>query len=212
VAKAEPDDDGNDLDPPEPPEIRRSATVLRMVVAVLGLIGIGIVGAIGGFERAGVSHELPAVEQHEAVDAGDWEFTVDDAVAGLELRDVQPSDRGNYLIEVDVTMKNVADRTRAVFDRVTINDVDGLVDAKPHRYIMIRDNGLAAYLQPDLPERVAFIWEVKAGSPVPKDLTVTLRGQYTKVVSWAAIVNSTITYDDPAATVHATVTNRTGIR
>jgi hypothetical protein len=89
--------------------------------------------------------------------------------------------------------------------------MDGLVDVEPHRHIMIRDNELAAYLQPDLPERVAFIWEVKAGTPVPKELTITLHSAYSKVSSFT-IINATIPYDDPAAKVNVTVTNRTGTR
>lgn len=219
MAKAEPDDD--DFDPPEPPEIRRSATAVRMVMTVLGLIGVGIVAAFGGFERADVSHDLPTIAVHEAVDAGDWKFTVDDAVAGLVLREVEPRDDGNYLIEVDVTMANVSDRTKAVYERVTIDQLDGhpvtadqpggLVDLKPRRHIMIRDNQLAAYLQPDLPERVAYIWEFKAGTPVPKELTLTLHGEYPRPLSFA-ILNSTIVYDLPAATVNLPVTNRTGTR
>jgi hypothetical protein len=210
VAKAEPDDDDRDFDPPEPPEIRRSAAAVRIVFAVLGLIGVGIIGAFGGFERAGVTHDLPTVAKNETVDAGDWRFTVDDdAVAGPVLREVQPHNDGNYLIEVDVTMNNVSDRTKAVYGRVTIEAMDGLVDVEPRQHIMIRDNQLAAYLQPDLPERVAYIWEFKAGTPVPKELKVTLHGEYTRPVSFA-ILNSTITDDEKAASINLPVTNRTG--
>lgn len=211
AAKAEPDEFDDDLEPPALAEVRRSATVLRIVLATIALVGVGVVYALGGFDRApGVSHDLPVAQPNKLFIAGIWEVTIESATAGNELRGVRPQDDGNYLIEVDATLTNRRERTEAVFDRLVPADtVAGLVEKDPSRYVMIRDNRLASYLQPDLTERIAFIWEVKAGTPVPKTMDLTIVGVYPRKTSFA-ILNYIVPFDDPAATIAVPVTDRTG--
>jgi hypothetical protein len=198
-----------DLEAPVPPEVRQSARIIQITIGVLLLAALGAVAAFGGFERAGVNRGLPAIQTNELFTAGIWDITVESATAGKSLRDFK-AEEGNYLIEIDVTAVNHYTRSRFVTNALELKGITGLVAEPddPDRVFYIRDNRLAAELEPDLPERIAFVWEVKGGTPVPKQLDVVVYSDIPKVASFQ-VDNQILVYHDPAATVVVPVTDRT---
>lgn len=204
-----------DFDAPVPPEVRQSARLVQIVVGVLALVGLGVVAAFGGFERAGIASGTPTAEVNQVVSAGFWDFKVEGAFAGEQLHGHTPRNDGNYLLEVDVKVTNNYTRSYGILDSFQLQDFDGVAtggimvdDASPRYAYFLRDDRLAAELQPGLPERIALVWEVKAGTPVPKELRLLMFSDIPKVASFQ-VVNSVIVHHDPAATVVVPVTNRT---
>jgi hypothetical protein len=205
-----------DFDAPVPPEVRQSARLVQIVLAVLALVGLGVVGAFGGFKQA---EPTDTVQVNQVFAAGFWDFTVEGAFAGTELHGHQPRDDGNYLIELDVTMLNNYNRSYFIMDSFKLDGMPGLsaeglmtdeLEAGGPKYAYyLRDDRLAFDLEPGLPERIAFMWEIKAGTPVPKELRVVAFNDVPKVASFQ-VVNSIIVHHDPAATLVVPVTNRTG--
>jgi hypothetical protein len=185
---ASPDRDDVELSPPVPPDVRRSARLLQLLVVGLLLIAAGVVGALGGFARGPVKG-LPDVQVDQPIDAGSWRVTVHSAAAGTELHGTRAKD-GTYLIQVEATILVTDSRTRSLFlvDPVhhAVLELDGVpgVQTESPDLTSVRDDRLASYLQPGLPERIAFGWEVASTTPVPKQLRVIVVGEHARPSSF----------------------------
>ena len=203
AARSEPLERDDD-DPPVPPEIRRSARAIQIIVMVLALIGLGVVGAFGGFERAGIQQGTPAVPVRQEFNAGIFQITVDGAVAAAELRRASADD-GNLMLEIDARISNTGDQTASLLDLFKLEGVE-LVDSSA-RTLFIRDDTQADEVQPGLPERIAFLWEVK-GSTVPATVNLTVTGTYARK-TYIRIFNEVREFRGQSATLTVPVV-RTG--
>jgi hypothetical protein len=152
-----------------------------LVVLGLVLVGIGVLGVTGGLRAAPTPPppRLPTVAVNEAIDAGPWKLSVTNAAAVTELGPYKPKTEGDWLLAVAVRIEITGpdSESGALLDDVaTLPDFAGLVEAEPMAVALVRDASRLEYVHPGLPERVAFIFQVKAGTPVPADVLVALRG------------------------------------
>lgn len=188
-----------------PPDVRRSARLLQLLVVALSLIAAGVVGALGGFARADGHKQLPAGAIDQPIDAGSWQVTVHSASAGTRLHGNKAND-GTYLIEVEATVLIKDSRTRAVFDVLQLEGVPD-VQSKEADLTSVRDERLASYLQPGLAERIAFAWEVKSTTPVPKEVRVIVVGEHPRPTNFY-FLGETMHDQAPQAAVTVSVVAR----
>jgi hypothetical protein len=171
-----------------PPELPKTSWTTRLVLLGLVAMAVGALSLTGGLDPVSQPPPapLPTVAVSQAVDAGPWQASVTNAVAVSALGSFKPKTEGNWLLAVAVRIEVTGpDSLRAwSLDQIArLPELAGLVDDRaPDR----RTGGAepaAVFLNPGLPERVAFIFEVTAGTPVPKDVAVALNG-YTAQMSW----------------------------
>ncbi len=170
--------------PPDPAEWRPPPWRVRLLILGLAAIAFAVVGLTGGLDR--VPPPAPAavatVPVNQNVDAGPWRAMVTNAAATTELGSYKPTGKGNWLlavaVQIDLTEYS-RDSLRAGFiaEAVTLRGIDGLVDQKPREILLIRDASRLEYLNPGLPERLAFVFEVAGSIPVPKQVVVVLHGR-----------------------------------
>jgi hypothetical protein len=192
VAKSEPVERDVESDP-VPPEIHRSALVLRLIVLSVVVVAIGVIAALGGFERApGYQSGPPTVAVGELVDAGVWNVTIHSAAAGPELRG-STADEGTYLLAVDATIVNIDNRYRPMgfFSEglLSLDGLAGLKDPEPST-VSTLDEKIIGFIQPGLTERISFLWEVEAGTPIPSEVTVLVNGAHERLTNFT-IFNTT---------------------
>jgi hypothetical protein len=194
-----------ELAPPVPPDVRRSARLLQLLVVALLLIAAGVVGALGGFARAPVAKEVPVATVDQPIDAGAWRVTIHSAAAGTELHGNKASD-GTYRIEVEATVLITDYRSRKPYDAITLDGVPAVLTDPPD-LTYLRDDRLASDLQPGLPERIAFGWEVRSTTPVPKELRVTIVREVERRTGFFFLGDTGLPETSPAATVTIAVTD-----
>jgi len=202
----QPDDTDGELAPPVPPEVRRSARLLQLLVVALLLIAAGIIGVLGGFARVPVTAKVPVAAVDQPVEAGAWRVTIHSAVAATELHG-HKADDGTYLIEVEATVLNTDNRSRKPYDAVTLEAIRTVPDIAPD-LSYVSDDRLASDLQPGLPERITFGWAVVATTPVPKELTVTIVREVERRTGFFFLGDTGLPDRSPAATVTVAVTDK----
>lgn len=180
------------------PESPKTSWTTRLVLLGLVAMAVGALSLTGGLDPVAQppAAPLPTVTVSEAVDGGPWRASVTNAVAVKDLGSFKPKTEGNWLLAVAVLIE-VTDpdslRAWSLEQIARLPELAGLVDdrapdrrtgdAEPVAVLLIRDASSLEFLNPGLPERVAFIFEVTAGTPVPTDVTVALNG-YTARMSW----------------------------
>jgi hypothetical protein len=205
-AGPERDDVAGGLAPPVPPDVRRSARLVQLLVVALLLIAAGVVGALGGFARAPATDKVPAAAIDQPVEAGAWRVTIHSAAAGTELHG-NKADPGTYLIEVEATVLVTDNRSRKPYDAVTLDGITTIPDLAPD-LTFVRDNRLASDLQPGLPERIAFGWAVTADTPLPKELRVTVVREVERRTGFFFLGDTGLPQQNPAAIVTVAVTDK----
>jgi hypothetical protein len=205
-ASPERDDVDGGLAPPVPPDMRRSARLVQLLVVALLLIAAGAIGALGGFARAPVTDEVPAAAIDQPIDAGAWRVTIHSAAAGTVLHG-NKADAGTYLIEVEATVLVTDDRSRKPYDAVTLEGIRTIPAIAPD-LTFVRDDRLASDVQPGLPERIAFGWAVPADTPLPKELRVTVVREVERRTGFFFLGDTGLPERNPAATVTVAVTDR----
>lgn len=154
------------------------------VVAVTALA----VGLTGGLDRV-PPPELPVVAVDQPNEGQPWNVTVSRAVLAADLDPVLPQEDG-YFLAVVATVEVTADETRGdVYDILCVTGIDGFArehDDSPFcpdgtladDVRLVRDPAEpAGHLHPGLPEQVAFLWELAAGTPPPAGVHVEIIGK-----------------------------------
>lgn len=199
-----------DRDQPVPAEIRRGAIWVRVGAAALAAVAITVTAVLGGFDQvaAAESEELPVVAVDEEFNGGPWLITVESAQIGHHLRDFRPPNEGDLVLQVNARIAKIDNCTCSLLDAIEVRDVPGLAedDVKTRS---LRDNSLTLDLQVGLPVRVAFLWAVAQGTPVPKEITVVINGSTRRYQNFR-FLGTTIEIDEPKATVVVPVVDRTG--
>jgi hypothetical protein len=189
-----------------PPDVRRSARLLQLLVVALLLIAAGVVGALGGFARAPAKDAVPSAAIDQTIDAGAWQVTIHSAAVGTDLHGNKAAD-GTYLIEVEATVLITDYRTREAFEALTLDGVTGVRTKTPDP-MSVRDNRLTLWLHPGLPERIAFGWEVASTTPVPKQVRVVVVGEHEHQTSFFFLGGRGVPDRAPAATVTVAVADK----
>ena len=210
-----------DQDPPVPPEIRRSALWVRLVVGGLAFVAIVATALLGGFDQvASVEPEtLPVVAADEEFNGGPWLITVESAQIGRNLRDYNPSNEGDLVLQVNVRIARIDNCTCSILRAIGIRDVPGVRNAVESSLYgagipaattrSLRDNSLVLEAQVGLPIRAAYLWELAEGTPVPTEITVVINGSTRRYQNFRYL-GTTIEDDEPKATVTLPVVDRTG--
>lgn len=170
------------LEPEVEERERRMALWLRAVVVSLAVVAVGVTAATGGLATAPSTRtELPLAAVGEPVNTGPYRITVERAAIFTRFGTIEPEEPGGSLLAVMATVEVTADRSRTLMDigQRAIVDAAGLsavAEALPRRILFLRDGENAGSLQPGLPERVVFVWEMNPGAIVPDEIEVELRG------------------------------------
>lgn len=169
--------------------------------------------ALGGFELVAPPSDEPiAVAVGEEFNGGPWLVTVESAQIGYNLRGHGSYPDRALVLQVNARIEIVDHRTRYVFGLDRILTLQGVTGVKENSedWVSLRDNSGAGALQPGLPERVAFLWELEPGSPVPDEVTVLVTSLYRRYVSWSFLGAEEIEHDGTPAAVRVPVLDRTG--
>jgi hypothetical protein len=165
---------------------RLIARVLGMPVtrlsAAAGVVALGISGLFGGLDP--VDPGMPTVPLNTVDKGSPWNVTVTGVRVVGELEPLRLKDQGDHWIAVLATVEITADESRNdLNDVVRIPEVDGLLAdteqgrGRPDYVYLMRDAVNGPYLHPGLPEKLAFIWEQRASTPVPATATVEIWGK-----------------------------------
>jgi hypothetical protein len=153
---------------------------------VLGvvLVGVAVLGLTGGLDRvppAPVATGLPMLAVKENADMGPYLAQVTNAVITDDLGFYKPRATGNHLLAVVVRIELTKYSPDSLasshfFGSVGLRDVAGLVEKDARYMLLARDASQLEYINPGLPERVAFVFEVDKAAPVPAQVIVVLSG------------------------------------
>jgi hypothetical protein len=190
------------------PDIRKRGLALRFAVVGIVVVAVVATALLGGFDRVVATdpERVPAAVGEE-VNAGPFLVTVESAQVGLGLRGRTLGDEGDPSLQVNVKITVVDNRTRYIGEVVELEGVDGLIDPSPTPH-SLRDNNLVFQAQPGLPVRVAFLWPIEAGTPVPDEITVLIPITYRRYQSFR-FIGETIEHSDVTAEVRVPVLDRT---
>jgi hypothetical protein len=155
----------------------------RLSVGVAA-VALAVSGLFGGLARVD-DPALPQVALN-AVDKGEpWNVTVTGMRVLADLPPLDLKDPGDRWVAVLATVEVTADDSRNdLLDVVRIPGVDGLLAAedrlakgKPDYVYLLRDTVNLPYLNPGMPEKLAFFWEQRPSAAVPKTATVEIWGK-----------------------------------
>ncbi|GAA4168909.1 hypothetical protein GCM10022251_60450 [Phytohabitans flavus] len=168
------------------------AIPLRWLGLSAGVAALAASGLFGGLEHA-EKPELPPVKVDELSEGEPWNVTVTggrlvgDGLPGISLEN--PANRWVVVLAtVEVTAPESLNDTDDIID---IAGVEGLVKApnlerlEPQYVVALRDGVPVRYLQPAMPEKLAFFWEQESTAPVPTEMTVTVNKKTYRVDSLA---------------------------
>ncbi|MFF0271541.1 hypothetical protein [Kribbella sp. NPDC004536] len=170
---------GSGEEPEELPELKDlkvRGRSLRTWTLSAGVVLLAISAAFGGLKKAG--DETPHVDPGTAIDAGQFEVTVERAVIVADLKPLFTPDPGGVLIAV-VTKLKVTDDTGTTpsLDLIRLIGVPGVKDtAGPIGSTNLRDATMNPVLTPDATEDVAFVWQLPKGTKLPAEINLTVQG------------------------------------
>jgi hypothetical protein len=148
--------------------------------ALLGVLILAISGLFGGLDTAPEEH----VAIDTAIDAGPWKVTVTGARLIGDLKPMHLSKKENYWIVVLATVEITADRTWDVLrETVQLAPMPGL-KAEPTKtmsgtpvvhnegIVLMRDASQIDQLNPGMPEKLAYFWELESTVKLPTEVKV----------------------------------------
>lgn len=146
----------------------------------IGVLLVAISGLFGGFDAAA---EKPTAV-NEAIDAGPWKVTITGARLVGELPPMHLSDAKNLWVVVLATVEITMDDTFMGLDKtIQLAPTPG-IKAKPSKtdagvpfqpttgVVLMRDATIVNRLNPGMPEKLAFFWELESGAPIPTEVKV----------------------------------------
>jgi hypothetical protein len=190
---------------PAPYEWHGPSWSTRLFLLGVACLAVAVTAVFGGLEKAPAQARaaVPTIAVNDSIDAGPWRVGVTNAGTYLQLGSYRPSDDGDYLLAVAVRIEILAYKSsNSEIEAIArLPEFSGLVNAAPKAVALIRDASPVVHLNPGIPERVAFIFEVKAGTPAPDQVVVELSG-------WTAtrsILNKTLQWQNQGPRARVTV-------
>jgi hypothetical protein len=135
------------------------------------LAASGLFGGLDVVEKPAVP---PAVVNE--INRGEpWNVTVVRARLLSELGDLRLQEEGDrwFAIVADIEVTAPESRNDAG-DILSVSGVEGLLDDEPQHIVMVRDASRVQYLNPNMPERIGFVWEQSGKAPIPTNVTITI--------------------------------------
>jgi hypothetical protein len=141
-----------------------------------GAVLLAVSAAFGGLKKA--DDETPRVDAGTAVDAGQFEVTVQRVVTVKDLKPLFTPDDGGVLIAVVTKLKVTDDLgTTPPSDLIRLIGVPGVKDDDaPLGTTNLRDETLTPVLTPDAGEDVAYVWKLPKATSLPTEVTLTVQG------------------------------------
>jgi hypothetical protein len=136
---------------------------------------LAISAVFGGLKKA--ADETPRVEAGTAIDAGQFEVTIQRVVGVKDLKPLFQPDEGGALIAV-VTKLKVTGKTGTVprSDLVRLIGVPGVKDTDPPiGTTNIKDETRDPVLIPEFGEDVAYVWKIPKLSELPAEVKLTVQ-------------------------------------
>ncbi|MET9269200.1 hypothetical protein [Kribbella sp. NPDC003557] len=161
---------------PEFQDLKVRGRSLRTWGLSAGAVLLVISAAFGGLKKAG--DETPQVAAGTAIDAGQFEVTVQRVVTVKDLKPLFTPDDGGALIAV-VTKLKVTDDTGTTppSDLIRLIGVPGVKDTDPPvGTTNLRDATMNPVLTPDAAEDVAYVWKLPKASELPTEVKLTVQG------------------------------------
>ncbi|HWD83709.1 MAG TPA: hypothetical protein VG497_32640 [Kribbella sp.] len=161
---------------PELKDLKVRGRSLRTWTLSAGAVLLAISAAFGGLKKAG--DETPHVDPGTAIDAGQFEVTIERAVIVRDLKPLFTPDPGGVLIAVVTKLKLTDDTgTTPALDLIRLVGVPGVKDtAGPIGTTNLRDATMNPVLTPDAAEDVAFVWQLPKGTKLPTEVDLTVQG------------------------------------
>ncbi|NUR96230.1 MAG: hypothetical protein HOV67_13345, partial [Kribbellaceae bacterium] len=166
-------------EPEELPEFKdlkvRGRSVRTWTISA-AVVLLAVSAVFGGLEKAG--DETPRVDPGTAIDAGQFEVTIQRAVVVQDLKPLFTPDPGGVLLAI-VTKLKVTDDTGTTPppDLIRLVGVPGVKDtAGPLGSTNLRDATMNPVLTPDAAEDVAFVWQLPKGTKLPTEVNLTVQG------------------------------------
>ncbi|MEV5964641.1 hypothetical protein AB0L70_22910 [Kribbella sp. NPDC051952] len=165
--------------PEELPELQhitvRGRSVRTWVISAAAVL-LAISAAFGGLKKAdgGTAH----VDAGTAIDAGQFEVTVQRVITVKDLKPLFTPDAGGALIAV-VTKLKVTDDTGTTppADLIRLIGVPGIKDDDaPLGTTNLRDQTMSPVLTPDAGEDVAYVWKLPKATDLPTEVKLTVQG------------------------------------
>ncbi|ADB30083.1 hypothetical protein Kfla_0978 [Kribbella flavida DSM 17836] len=166
---------GEREDPPALQDLQVRGRPVRTWVAGAGVVLLAISAAFGGLAKA--EEETPRVDAGTAVDAGQFEVTIQRVTVVTDLKPLFSPDEGGALLGV-VTKLELTDKTgtTAPTDLIRVLDVPGIkpTDA-PLGTTNLRDQTQSPVLTPGFGEDVAYIWKLPKATELPRQVTLGIQ-------------------------------------
>jgi len=154
---------------------RLAALPLRWFGIGAGVLALGVSGFAGGLAPV-AEPGTPQVQPSAAVDAGPVKVTVLTGRVVSDLSPIKPSEDGDRWFLVIAMIEVTADDSRVTPDPLRLPHVTGLLKKAPDRVLLSRDATEVEYLNPGMPERVAYVWEQRPDAPLPATVEVDILG------------------------------------
>ena len=152
------------------------------------LLAVGVTFALGGFDQVvPAQQDTVPVAVGEEFNGGPWLVTIESAEIGYNLRGQGDfSEDRTLVLQVNARIEVIDQRTRSVFGLdppLELQDVQGVRPGLPTT-LSLRDNSSVTDMQPGLPVRLAFLWQLEPNTPVPNEVTVLVNALERRYESW----------------------------
>ena len=161
---------------PEFQDLKVRGRTLRTWSISAGVVLLAISAAFGGLKKAGA--ETPHVDAGTAIDAGQFEVTIQRVVTVKDLKPLFTPDDGGALIAVVTKLKLTDDTgTTPPSDLIRLIGVPGVKDTDPPLGTTnVRDETMDPVLTPDAGEDVAYVWKLPKATQLPTQVDLTVQG------------------------------------
>ena len=189
------------------PAWRRRSVPLQWVVTAIAALAVAVSALFGGMSPAHASSTTPHVSVDKLIAGTPWNVTVVDAALLASQNGLETAKTGNrwfaVVAKVEVT---TTDSRNDMSDILRVQGVTGVSDGKPDRIIIVGDVTDVGWLNPGMPEEVAFLWEQPDNAPVPTSAEVDV---FNKPLTTDSLTGE-LEYGEPqlVATVRATVLDK----
>jgi hypothetical protein len=160
---------------PDLQDVKVRGRSLRTWVVGAGVIALAISAAFGGLQKA--ADETPKVVAGTAVDAGQYQVTIQRVVVISDLKPLFSPDKGGALIGVVTKLKLTGGAgVTAPGDLVRLIGVPGIKDGDgPIGTTNLRDQTTNPVLTPEYGEDVAYVWKLPKATELPKEVKLVVQ-------------------------------------
>lgn len=149
----------------------------RWFAGVIAVIGLAVSGLFHGLAPVGAG-QTPTIAVGKVIDAGPWNVTIVDTRLISSTTGLQTTTKGDHWIAVVATLDDTTSDSREdMADFIRIPHVTGLRTPAPQEVLLASDATFLGYLNPGMPERVAFLWEQSSKVQLPKTVDVVVYGE-----------------------------------